>query len=257
MANTQDTKSSVDKAFDILEFLKHSRRPVSLKEIAAALNMPKSSVHGLITKLVHQNVATQDPHTGMYNLGIRLLELGNSFVLSQDIIAYSRQVMQAISDKCMVSVHLMAAKYPEVVLIASAEPSNVRMKLVMSIGTVCPMYNNAAGRVFLAELSDAQLRRYAEGMTYKAYTQYSCRSPENLISRIEACRRKGYGEDHNERNIGMHGIAFPVYNIHGEIEYTLSTCGIINRSEKSIVNTMIRETKAGASILSRYLGYTE
>lgn len=257
MANTDFNKNSIDKAFDLMEYMRVSNRPVSLKEISDALDMPKSSAHGLITKLIHQNAVTQNAYTGKYSLGIRLLEFGNSYILSKGIITYAKTIMQDIANNCGKSVHLMTKKYPEVILVASAEPTNERMKLVMSVGTACPMYNNAAGRVFLTALSESQLKIYANSITYKSYTRYSCLRPEDLIKIIETTRKKGYGEDHNERNIGLHGIGFPVHDMHGNIEYALSAVGMVNRNEEEEMNLMIREIRMGARMLSKYLGYIE
>lgn len=255
MANTDVTKNSIDKAFDLMEYLKLCNRPASLKEISDALDMPKSSTHGLIAKLMHQNAITQDAYTGKYSLGIRLLEFGNSYVLSRDIVKYAAPIMQEIANKCAMSVHLMAPRYPDTILIASAEPTNMQLRLVMSVGTACPMYNHAGGRVFLAALSDRQLQAYANSIEYRSYTAYSCRSPEDLLKRIEKGRKKGYYEDHNERNIGMHGLACPIYDIHGKIAYALSSVGMVNRSEKERINATIYETRTGAAMLSKYLGY--
>ena len=255
MANTNTTKNSIDKAFDLMEYMKLCNRPVSLKEISETLDMPKSSAHGLITKLIHQNAVTQDAYTGKYSLGIRLLEFGNSYVLSRDLVEYAHPIMQDISNKCGMSIHLMAPKYPEVILIASAEPTNAQLRLVMSIGTASPMYNNAAGRIFLTALPKGQLQAYASSITFKRYTPQSCRGPEDLIKRIETGITKGYCEDHNERNTGMHGIAFPVYNMHGKIVYALSAVGLVNRNEKERINVTIHETRTAADKMSKYLGY--
>ena len=257
MTDFNEAKNSIDKTFIILDFLAKDNKPKSLKEIADGLNAPKSTLCGFLSKLQKQNAIVQDAYTGKYCMGIHMLELGNSYITSLDIITTAKPIMKEVADKCRKSVHLFMPDGMQSMLIAAEEPTNMQLKIVMTVGTRTAMYSNAAGRVFLADMTNSSIRKYIENVTFKTYTRFSVSSEEQFMKMINKTRKNGYGEDHNERNIGMHAIAFPIKNVRGEIRFALSVMGLCNKKSDNDIPLMIKECRKAAAILSAHMGYTE
>ena len=257
MTDFNEAKNSIDKTFIILDFLAKDNKPKSLKEIADGLNAPKSTLCGFLSKLQKQNAIVQDAYTGKYCMGIHMLDLGNSYIASLDIITTAKPIMKKVADKCKKSVHLFMPDDMECMLIAAEEPSNMQLKIVMTVGTRTAMYSNAAGRVFLADMSNSYIKKYLESVTFKTYTRYSVSNAEQFMKKINRTRQMGYGEDHNERNIGMHAVAFPIKNVRGEAKYALSVMGLCNKKSDNDIPLMIKECRKAAGILSAHMGYSE
>src|SRR5213596_490218 len=70
---------AVDRALRILTVLQGGRR-MSLGEIAAALGLPPSTVHGIVRTLLAHGMVQQESTTGHYRLGPATLRLGNVYL---------------------------------------------------------------------------------------------------------------------------------------------------------------------------------
>src|SRR5690348_14038400 len=70
---------SVDRAVRALSALQGSRR-MTLSELAAALGLPASTVHGIVKTLVGHGMVVQDRGSSRYMLGPRVLLLGNVYL---------------------------------------------------------------------------------------------------------------------------------------------------------------------------------
>src|SRR5919108_5511184 len=70
---------SIDRALRILTVLQGARR-MSLGEIAARLELPPSTVHGIIRTLLAHGMVQQERDSGRYRLGPATLRLGNVYL---------------------------------------------------------------------------------------------------------------------------------------------------------------------------------
>lgn len=85
----------------------------------------------------------------------------------------------------------------------------------------------------------------------KTYTPYSLSSPEQIKARLADIRAQGYEISANMRNIGVTGIAAPIFNADGKVEASISVMGPTDRMEPMkeewvrLVVQITREISAG------------
>jgi DNA-binding IclR family transcriptional regulator len=93
-----------------------------------------------------------------------------------------------------------------------------------------PLYATSGARVILAyqplEFIDDIL---SDGI--RTYTPYSLSSPEQIKARLADIRARGYELSSNMRNIGVTGIAAPIFNADGKVEASISIMGPTDRME--------------------------
>src|SRR4051794_41457829 len=70
---------SVDRAIRVLTALQGSRR-MALSELATRLELPPSTVHGLLRTLVAHGLVVQERGSTRYQLGPAVLRLGNVYL---------------------------------------------------------------------------------------------------------------------------------------------------------------------------------
>ncbi len=70
---------SVDRAIRILTALQGARR-MTLSELAGRLELPPSTVHGIVRTLVGHGMVVQEHGSGRYQLGPAVLRLGNVYL---------------------------------------------------------------------------------------------------------------------------------------------------------------------------------
>ncbi|MDN5327296.1 MAG: IclR family transcriptional regulator, regulon repressor, partial [Moorella sp. (in: firmicutes)] len=76
---------SVAKALMILDLLAASQREMSLAELAREMDLPKSTLHGLLSTLRDYGYIEQSAFDGRYRLGVRLFEIGNAVANNWDV----------------------------------------------------------------------------------------------------------------------------------------------------------------------------
>ena len=70
---------SIDRAIRVLFALQGARR-MTLSELAGRLELPPSTVHGIVRTLVSQGMVVQEHRSGRYQLGPAVLRLGNVYL---------------------------------------------------------------------------------------------------------------------------------------------------------------------------------
>jgi len=69
---------SVDLVLDLVEQLAASPRQLGVTEVARALGISKARAHRHLRALVRRGYARQDPATERYEIGVKLLPLGEA-----------------------------------------------------------------------------------------------------------------------------------------------------------------------------------
>ena len=76
---------AVLRSIDILDYLSHSKKPVTLSAISKDLGIPKSSVFDIIHTLVHKEMVQMDEDTKCFSLDVHCFEIGSTYLSRTDI----------------------------------------------------------------------------------------------------------------------------------------------------------------------------
>lgn len=154
---------SVDKALRVLDALSRSGPAgLALAEVAAAVDVSKSTVHRTLAALRHGRYVSQDAVTGRYRLGAAALELGVSFFDRENLPAVLRPVLEAVRNEFDELCQLGVLDGLEVVYVDKVEPSHP-IRVWSVVGRRVPAVTTALGRALLAsqETDRASVGRYA------------------------------------------------------------------------------------------------
>ena len=103
---------SIEKAVRILEILAEAGTPMPLREIARRTELPKSTLHGIISTLRETGLVEQSAEDGCYGLGLHLFELGCAASGSRNITAISRPFLQGLANRAGETAFLAALMAP-------------------------------------------------------------------------------------------------------------------------------------------------
>ena len=106
----QDSVRVLERTYAILSALERAGRPLSVQELSDMTQIPKSTVHRLLSSMLKQDFIEQQQEDGRYRLGLRFLELGYSAATSRSIINIANPFMQRISYELQESVCLALMK---------------------------------------------------------------------------------------------------------------------------------------------------
>lgn len=132
--------------------------------------------------------------------------------------------------------------------IAISERKDSNMYMV-KIGYEMPLYSTSAGRVFAAYMDRKRAFELLEQETRTKTTPYTKTSMEELNEELERIRSQGYAMIDEELQMGIQGVACPIFDINGEPAAALAFTTMKETDGESLAER-IRELKHCAEEIS-------
>jgi DNA-binding IclR family transcriptional regulator len=149
----------LDRAFEILDFLRVRQEPVKPNEIAAQIGAPRSSVYELVNLLLRNGVLEYAGAEGRVYLGRKLYFLGAAYEHHFDFMRECDRVLEHLasatretSQFCM----LDGNKYVVARMKEGARP----FRISADVGRPVPVPWTASGRLLVSDMSDAEILEF-------------------------------------------------------------------------------------------------
>lgn len=244
---------SIQKAIRVLQLLGKSPALTS-SEISAALGLPKSSTHDILSTLEHEELIVKDFHGSRYQLGIRLFELGNLALGKPEIRRVATPYLRRLNADLDETVHLTILDDDQVLYIECFESSK-RLRTYSVIGVRAPLHSTAVGKAIMAYLSDAEVDRIIAGRGLERTTEYTITDPQELKKELAATARRGYSIDNVEHEEGVRCVGAALRGHDGEVVASISVSGPTQRVTMSLVPQIAVHVMRAAQEISQRLGY--
>ena len=243
---------SVAKAIRLIDCLAEAKRPLSLQELAQNVNMPKSTVHGLLTPLRERGMIEQATD-GKYHLGIRLFELGSVVSSMWNIVSIARPHLQHIAMITGQSAQIAMIDKGEVLILDHAE-ANSSLRVVTEVGDRFPVHSTAAGKAILAFLPTVQVESILRsGMP--SFTPHTITTMEDMSMELAKIRQDVFAVEDGESRIGLRSAAAPIFDINATPRYAVSIIGMFRRTLNDDFLAARDMICTAAELISKELGY--
>jgi DNA-binding IclR family transcriptional regulator len=249
-----DAIKSAKRTLDILELMISRESGLSFQEIGQALNVPRSSLHGLLATLVESGWINYDRVTKTYWLGVRSLESGNAYLRALNIPDRARPVMERIRDAVGETVQLSVLDGRFNVYVGKADGRQA-LALASGVGRRLPAHATGTGKVLLAGLSQPAVEGLLGPVDLERFTKHTLVDKAALYRRLNLIRSRGYGTDDEEVTIGVRCVAVPLRNQSGEVIAAMSVSVPAIRFDKGTSKRALGLLLEGAAELSVALGY--
>ena len=250
--------NAVGKAILVMETISKAQRSLSIKEISAALGMPKSTLHHLVSTLTEFGFLAQDPDTRKYNIGLHLVEIGQAYLEQLDLRSISHPFLERLAQAVGETVHLLILDQYDVVYIDKVEnlsqPTSLRCSSY--IGRRIDAYATAAGKILLSYLPETTIQDYLAYQTLTPKTDYTITDPLELGKQFQQVKANGFALDRQENEVGLQCVGAPIFNRDAQCIAALSISGPAGRLTKERIEAvLIPKAKEVAEQISRALGY--
>ena len=245
---------SVRRVVGLLDTLARSDEDLTVRELAAEVDVSKSAAQRMLSSLVDTGLAVQDPGSRRYGLGPLTLVLGTAYQRRIDLRALAAGQMAALRDLTGETVGLSVMVGEELLHIDQVE-SRSELRRTFEIGKPLPLWAGAPSRVLLADLPDAEVDRIVRAHRPSAVVPASPPSADDLIASVKECRRRGYGVAFEETIPGVNTVAAPVRRQDGSTAATISITGPANRVDRDRIAAMVPDLLAATREVSRLLGH--
>ena len=201
----------LERTNDLLNILARYNQPLSLKFLAEQSKLNISTTHRILNDLVLARIVHR-PSSGHYQLGMRLLELGNLVKARLNVRSIALPIMRRLQQKIGQTINLSIRQNDEIVYIERAFSERSGMQVVRAIGGHAPLHLTSTGKLFLSTYDKAALLDYAKRTQLKGNTPNSINSLEKLNKELENVRKTQTARDHEELEIGVSCMAAAIYD---------------------------------------------
>ncbi len=201
-----------DRVLAVLAELATYESGVTLEEITAAVDSPKSTVHRALGVLRRAGFATQDG-VGRYVLGDELLRLAFAHHEARPDHVRVHGSLRVLAAHYGETVHYTVLDGTSVVYRSKVDPPEGAVRLTSVIGGRNPAHCTAVGKVLLAyRLPDrAAVADWVGDRVLERRTVHTHTTVDALHTELAATRVRGYGVDDQENEPGINCLAVPVF----------------------------------------------
>ncbi len=240
------TVQSVDRAAMVLDALVASGHSMTVIELAQETGLERTIAHRMVRSLVANKFVVQIG-TGRYDLGPRLLRLGNSYLdrlpLRHVALPYVIDISNGLQpeEPWIVSVAVPIEGYSIVVdrLWRPAAP----LDSLLDVGTRIPLADSATGLSILARYDEPTGRALCGAARYSAVRE-----------RLTAIRHRGYLEFNTELRPGISAIAASIADRSGQPVGAISVVGMRLqphlREDSEIAQRVVRAANVLTTLIS-------
>lgn len=240
----------IDRAMRLLDALAAQPEPVTLKELSATTGLHASTAHRILNDLVVGRYVERVDN-GLYQLGMRLLELGSLVKGRLNVREAAISVMRSLHRQTGQTINLSVQQGDEIVYIDRAWSERSGMQVVRAIGGRAPLHLTSTGKLFLSTADARQVRAYATRTGLAGHTRNSLTDFDRLERELALVRRHGYARDNEELELGVRCIAAGIHDDTGKLVAGLSISAPAERMQDEWIKLLI---EAAASI-SEALGF--
>lgn len=240
----------LERAMRLLDALAAKSDPVTLKEISATTGLHASTAHRILNDLVVGRYVERVDN-GLYQLGMRLLELGSLVKGRLDVREAAVSAMGSLHKLTGQTINLSVQQGDEIVYIERAWSERSGMQVVRAIGGRAPLHLTSTGKLFLSTVDTRAVRAYALRTGLAGHTRNSLTHLERLERELALVRRLGYARDNEELELGVRCIAAGIFDDTGKLVAGLS----ISAPAERLQDEWIRALMDTAASISEALGY--
>jgi len=218
------------------------------------MNIPTSSLSGLLYTLQTQEFLDYDKSTKTYSLGPKLLALAGRYIESQDIAEFAKPIVRKLAKDTKESIAL-AVRMGQEIMVLCKQDSSQPIKQTIQMGGRSPIYITASGKAILAHLPDHDVEEYLSSATLSSITKKSITDPQLLRKELKDILSNGIAYNRGEMAEQIRAIAAPIFDLNGDVIAALSVSFPLIRHKAQKEKIFIRLLKDAASNLSRKCGF--
>ena len=246
---------AVSHALDLLEQFHDEVDELGVTELSKRLKLHKNNVFRLLATLESRNYIEQNKVTENYRLGLKTLELGQTFIKQMGLLRQSRPVLEGLVKECNETTYVAILKEAHIVYLDVVE-TDLTVRVVPRVGARLPAYCTAAGKVQIAYMTDEELENYLPTKEMKRYTPKTIVDKDELKKHLKVIAEQGYAIDDEEMDVGVKCVGAPIRDYTRRIIGAVSVSGpsmrfTDERLEKELIPLVIRS----GDEISHKLGY--
>ncbi|MDR7419731.1 MAG: IclR family transcriptional regulator [Armatimonadota bacterium] len=213
---------SVERVIGLLGALGLAGRPLSARELAAEVRLPRPTVYRLMHTLSSHGLVL--PTAEGFVIGPRILTLAAQRLEQIELRAVGRRWLRDLRDRTGETVHLAVLEQGQVVYVDKVEsPGPLRM--ASAVGKIVPAHCTALGKAMLAYEPHDTVRRALDMHGMPRRTPNTITDLRRLFDDLAVVRARGFAIDNVENEDGIRCVAAAIFDHEGRVSGAVSVSG--------------------------------
>ncbi|MFB1428885.1 IclR family transcriptional regulator C-terminal domain-containing protein [Micrococcus endophyticus] len=204
----------------VLRSFTPGRPSLTVSDAAAAAGTTRATARRVLHTLVHEGYAVQEGRD--FRLTPRVLELGHGYWTGTSLAEILRPVLTRASQELEQSCSAAVLDGPFLLYIARVHTERI-IRVNLDVGTRMPAFLTSMGRVLLADLPPATVRRVLEAAPRTPRTPRTVTDVEALLEEIAQVRRQDHAVVTAELDDHLSSVAVPVRGPDGAVVAAINT----------------------------------
>jgi DNA-binding IclR family transcriptional regulator len=247
--------NSVLKAIDVLSLFSSAEPRIGLTEISRRLDLPKSTVHNLLTTLLSRGFV-EKVEGDQYALGTTLIRLTQAVRVNAELRDRAAPLLRRLADESRESAYLAMLDGGYCLYIYAIE-SPRRLRMRTAVGDLIHPHCTSLGKAMLAYLEESQTRQIVSQLGLPSFTANTVTDPEALWSEMAETRERGYALDREEHERGTFCIGAPIFDQRARV---IAACSI-SGTDPDLIGGRVQENASrvvrAAEDISRCMGFVQ
>jgi len=237
----------IARASEVLRQLAAAPHGLSLAELAARAELPRSTAHRIVRALSQEGFVLSSP-SGKLRIGPALIHI--AVASRRELRHEAAPYLERLSHEVHETVDLAVLDGEDVLFIDQYTSQNV-LRIVSEIGARFPLYCTANGKALLAAMSDEEVDALVPSRLSR-HTPASIADRRVLHEELEQARVTGVTYDREEHTVGITAVATWVRDALG----SLAAVGVVlpaarfESQEREVTAALLRTRDEIQSVLS-------
>jgi len=251
---------TIERVSLILEMVGQNSQGMSIRDLSAGLNLPKGTIHRILSSLSYFGYIRQDQETKIYFLGLKLMDLNAQLSNQLDFRKVAEPILRDLAERTKQTAHLVIYDRNEVVYVEKIETQQPAggLKMASRVGSRNPAHSSAVGKVLLSCFSEEALEDFLQKKGLPRRTANTITDPDCFRDHLKIVRNQGYAMDDEENEQGIRCVGAPIFDGKGRPVAAISVSGSVFQMSKKVINDVMKgEVMAAAAEISRRLGFQD
>jgi IclR family transcriptional regulator, blcABC operon repressor len=242
---------AVHRAATVLDFLATSSDPVGFGQLAAAVDMPRSSLHNVCMALVDTGLIERGAD-GRFQIGLRVVELARARLARTELVGTFLEACRELGgiEETLVLGVLSGIDVVYVGVVNADRPLAVRYQIGMRL----PAWSTGTGKAILSTLSEQAVKQLLTSVGSDAAAKTPVPPLEDLLAELQLTRQRGFSIDDEETAKGMVCIGVPVFEDNEPHARSAIAFSMVKASAKPFSTDLTSKLTRLATTVSRRLG---
>ena len=242
----RESSQTLSRGLRLLDLIADGREGVAVRELAAAIALPKSIVQRLLYSLEQEGYLARHPSQIGYQLTLKVWGLGCAAVRRIDVRNVARPTLEELAAKTDETVKIGVLDRADVVYVDSISSPQI-VRAYLPLGGRAPADSVATGKAILAFLPEGRASADTPAALAREFEHGLLSEPILL-----ALGKRGYAINRGEWEADVGALAAPIFDAHGAVVASIGVILPMSRltaQKATPLGTLV--TKAAAEISTR------